>query len=173
MTVLPISFYPDPILSRICDPIEVFDESVKEMSADLIESLCAYGGLGLAAPQCGIAKQMFVCQIGKIDIMTFINPVLEREMGDELTTQEGCLSIPGVTGRIKRNDRILIKAQDITGAPFSISLINTDAIAFQHELDHLHGRTMFEVMDRIQKLGKRNSYIKKVKKWKASQKKTK
>ena len=165
-----ILLYPDPKLTTVCEPITEFDSSVDELSKLLIKTVAAAGGLGLSAPQLGILKRMFVSKVGETDIMTFVNPSIKRELGEELIVQEGCLSLPSVNGKVKRNSRIHINAQDVFGTEFQVTLIDQDAVAFQHELDHLDGVTLFEKMGRIQRLTKKNPYMKRLRRWKKSQK---
>jgi peptide deformylase len=165
-----ILFYPDKLLTTPCEPVTDFSPEVQELVDTLTKGLAESDGLGLAAPQLGILKQVFVCQIGQIDIMAFVNPRIEEWLGEEITVREGCLSLPGVDARVKRCNRIRIRAFSPLQEEFYVSFIDREAVAFQHELDHLSGITLFERMDRVQRLAKRHSYIKRVSKWTASQK---
>jgi peptide deformylase len=139
MAVLPIRTVPDPVLRQKTKHIRTIDKSVKKLMADMQETLHAEEGrVGLAAPQVGVSlRAAVICLPGEEDII-LINPEIVRKKG-ERTVTEGCLSIPGYMGQIKRAESVTAKAQDINGKEVRIKAVELLAQALEHEIDHLDG----------------------------------
>lgn len=147
MTILPITICGEPVLHRKSDPVTEFDAELRKLVADMYETCEAAPGVGLAAPQVGIGKQIFVWMYEDQDEGpargVAINPMLwvtQTPPGlpgeDEI---EGCLSFPGERFALRRSDRALLRALDIDGKPFEIEASGWFARIFQHEYDHLQG----------------------------------
>lgn len=127
----------DPILRKTSRAIEEITERIKILNEDMIETMKKAEGIGLAAPQVGILKRLFVIDIGEGPI-TFINPnILEVE--GEVEDSEGCLSFPERSAVIKRPERVVIEAIDLEGKAFQFECTGLLARAACHELDHLNG----------------------------------
>jgi peptide deformylase len=126
---------PDPILRTKTTPVTLFNERLADFVSDLIESMISVDGLGLAAPQLGSTRRLFVMNIPHTSI--YINPILLGQHGEQIG-EESCLSIPNVKMQIARPSHIVIRAQDINGAKFEQSLESLAARVFMHELDHLN-----------------------------------
>jgi peptide deformylase len=139
MAVLPIRTVPDPVLRQKTKHIRTIDKSVKKLMADMQETLHAEEGrVGLAAPQVGVSlRAAVICLPGEEDII-LINPEIVRKKG-ERTVTEGCLSIPGYMGQIKRAESVTAKAQDINGKEVRTKATELLAQALEHEIDHLDG----------------------------------
>jgi peptide deformylase len=163
MTIRAILTYPDPILRRETDSVTTFDHTLKQLVDDMAQTMYDAPGVGLAAPQIGISRQVIVVDLsktkGKKDFMCLINPKIVSNEGFQID-EEGCLSIPDLTSKVKRFKRIVVSYQDIDGKPAEISAEDRFAVVLQHEIDHLHG-ILF--IDHISSL-KRQLYKKKVKK---------
>ncbi len=134
----------DPILRTRAEEIQEIDGALQTLIDDMAETMYAAKGLGLAANQIGIPKRLFVLDISQREekapsgLLVFINPeILEAE--GEVYEEEGCLSIPGYSAKIKRHARVLVKALDREGRPFELECEGLAARAIQHELDHLNG----------------------------------
>lgn len=143
MALKPIVVYGDPVLREKAKEIEDFDRETKDLVADLIATLKDAGGLGLAAPQIGVAKRIFIIDLTSIDltesIKVFINPKITATSSDDVVMEEGCLSFPGIFQRIQRPEIVKVTAYDIEGKEFTLEATGMLARAIQHENDHLDG----------------------------------
>jgi peptide deformylase len=151
---LKIRIYGDPVLREKSTPVEKFDEDLKETIKKMAELMYKVKGLGLAANQVGIPKRFFIMDIkqkeGTPELEVYINPeILNAEGYTEY--EEGCLSIPGYYAKVERYAKLYIRAYDLEGKPFEKELTGLQAIAFQHEYDHIEG-ILF--VDRISPLKK-------------------
>lgn len=143
MTVRPILVYPDPRLRQIAEPVAEVTEEIKALVDDMAETMYAAPGVGLAAPQIGVAKRIFVVDTSVNDdeparLMVFINPRFVEKDG-ETSWEEGCLSFPDVHEEIPRAARVVVQALDREGMPFEVEAEGLPAVALQHEYDHLDG----------------------------------
>lgn len=138
MAVKKVVFYPGKVLREKCTDIEDFtSEEFLALMQDLADTLAAYGAIGLAAPQIGVPRRVFVTNVDG-QIHYFINPKIIRKEGS-ITTKEGCLSFPDVFERVERSAEVTIGAIDVDGREFRCELDGIDAVAAQHEYDHLEG----------------------------------
>jgi peptide deformylase len=142
--VYPIVRLFDPVLEREADAVKEFDTpELHKLIEDMFESMYVAKGVGLAAPQIGISKKIAVidCSAGERpeEKLVLINPKILKIEGKQ-TGEEGCLSIPGFREQVTRGKRVTVKAQDIRGEWFEKSGEDLLARAFQHEIDHLHGK---------------------------------
>jgi len=132
----------DEILRKVCKPVKEVTPKIIETLEDMVETMHAEFGVGLAAPQVGIMRRMFVAQPDPEDestIFYMINPEI-IEMSDNLVEgDEGCLSVPDYVGKVKRADYIKMKATDIDGEEYEYEFYDFDARVMQHEYDHLDG----------------------------------
>jgi peptide deformylase len=140
---LEILKYPDPRLKEISRPVSVFDDPLRQILDAMAETMYSANGVGLAAPQVGELKRMFVIDIGAQDenhrrIYEFINPKLSKGEG-RTAFEEGCLSVPGISEEVTRKAKILVEYQDRFGHPRSLNAEALLAVAIQHENDHLDG----------------------------------
>lgn len=142
MAILPIRIYPDPVLRVRCREIEEFDGELEKLAADMVETMHAAPGIGLAAPQVGIDTRLAVVDVSvgesEKELHVLINPELVEEHG-EVVDVEGCLSIPEVTDKVTRPEKIRVRARDLTGKPFELEAEELAARAICHEIDHLNG----------------------------------
>lgn len=145
--ILEILKFPDPRLRIKCEPVKVFDGSLKKIVDDMAETMYNAPGVGLAAPQVGITKRIFIIDVSKekTDLKVFINPTILKMEG-EVCDEEGCLSIPGEYANVTRASVVEVAAQDLKGNEFLLRADGLLARAIQHELDHLNG-TLF--LDRL------------------------
>jgi len=142
MAILPIRVYPDPVLRVRCLEVEVFGAELKKLAAELVETMHAAPGIGLAAPQVGVELRLAVVDVtageSKDAVHIFVNPEIVDSAGQE-TDEEGCLSIPGITEKVNRPAAIEVKAMDLDGNPFETGADGLFARAICHEVDHLDG----------------------------------
>ena len=140
--IYPIVKFPDPILQRASAPVTEFDDDLRKLVADMFESMYAAQGIGLAAPQIGIAKRLTVIDLSNQkepkDKIVLINPEITLQEGKQLE-EEGCLSLPEIREKVRRSARVIVKAQDEFGEWKEYEGTELLARAFQHEIDHLNG----------------------------------
>ena len=127
----------DPVLRKICRSVISFDEKLATLIDDMLDTMYEANGVGLAAPQVGILRRICVIDVGNGPI-ELVNPAIISEEGVQIG-DEGCLSIPGQSGLVKRPLRVKVKAQDRNGKTFEVSGEGLLARAFCHEIDHLNG----------------------------------
>ena len=143
MAVWPIRKYGDPILRKKATKVEAFDASLQQIAADMIETMQAAKGIGLAANQIGLSQSLCVVDVGLVTEgappQAFVNPVIVKEMGKETAYEEGCLSIPDINEDVMRKERVLVRYQDLTGVPQEQECDGTLARVLLHEVDHLNG----------------------------------
>jgi peptide deformylase len=140
MAVLPIRTLPDPVLRRKTRRVTTIDKSVKKLVADMLETLHAdEGRVGLAAPQVGVSLRVTVIGLPEEDDIILINPEIVRRKGERLVS-EGCLSVPGYYGELKRAEAVTAKGLDISGKPVRVRAEGLLAQALEHEIDHLDGK---------------------------------
>jgi peptide deformylase len=149
MSVLYINKKGDECLTKRCHEVTKFDRRLKLLVRDMKDTLEDAGGVGLAAPQVGIIRRVFVVNMDG-EVKEFINPEIIERRGEQ-TPVEGCLSVPGVWGRVKRPAYVKIRAFDCEGKPFEAEGEGLIAEAFEHENDHLDGKLfdslIFEFVD--------------------------
>ena len=139
----------DPALHKVCKKVENFDSKLFKLLDDMRDTLIESGGVGLAAPQVGILRRVVLVDVGMEDneIVEFINPEMLETDGEQYGP-EGCLSVPGKYGLVKRPMYAKVRAQDRNGEWFEAEGEELIARCFCHELDHLDGIVYTEVMDR-------------------------
>ena len=143
MSFLGIRHYGDPILRQKALPQKSFDDSLKKQAEDMIETMQAMDGIGLAANQVGFSNAICVVDIGIIEEgvlpEAFVNPEILEEMGDTVSMDEGCLSIPDITDDVKRKEKIRIRFQNLDGKEYNEEYSGMLARVLMHEVDHLNG----------------------------------
>ncbi|MDR2493214.1 MAG: peptide deformylase [Coriobacteriales bacterium] len=158
---------PDPVLREKCEPVELTEiPKLRSTARQMAKVMYKNRGCGLAAPQVGITKRIIVVDCTPEvegeplpqNPSFYINPVITRAWGGESESEEGCLSIPGISVVIKRHNNIVVEALDLDGQPFTVEAEGFHARALQHELDHLDGKTMFEHLDPIDRINAFKAY---------------
>lgn len=157
MAVLEILHHPDPRLREVAQPVTEFDDALQQFIDDLFETMYAAPGVGLAATQVGDTRRVAVldCSEEKTDQMVIINPEIIAA-DDPQVMEEGCLSVPGFSEKIQRNNHIRFRALDRKGEPYEMEAEGLLAQCIQHELDHLDGKLYIDKLsslkrDRIRK----------------------
>lgn len=151
---LEIVKYGDPILTKRADEVTEFDQKLQKLVDEMFSIMYGAPGVGLAAPQVGILKRLFVmdCSSGKNkkQKLVLINPVIELEEGEQIGS-EGCLSFPGVSLEIKRPQRLVVRAHDLDGTEFKLDVMNLEARCVSHETDHLDGELFINYLSPLKK----------------------
>jgi len=153
MAILPIRAVPDPILRQKSKRVRVIDGSIQRLIGNMIETMHSSGGVGLAAPQVGAPLRVIVIGIPEGEDITLINPEIVRRTGERLVT-EGCLSIPGYFGEVKRAQSVRVKGRDLSGKEIRIKAEELLAQALEHEIDHLNGVLYIDHLESPDKLYK-------------------
>ncbi|OAN78461.1 peptide deformylase [Sulfitobacter sp. EhC04] len=151
MSILPILKWPDARLTETCAPVAGITPEIEMLAADMLETMYAAPGRGLAGPQVGAMLRLFVMDVGwkegKPDPLVCINPMLQEVGEDRADNEEGCLSIPGVTAIVNRPSRVQMVWTGLNGGRFVQSFEGFAAVCAQHELDHLDGVVTFDHLD--------------------------
>ncbi len=143
--ILPIVTEPSPILYQVCQPITDITPEIRQLAQNMRETMHNAEGVGLAAPQVGQSVALCVIEMrgetraDDIPFMALVNPRVTWSGGSITVLDEGCLSIPGVQGPVKRPDRVRVKAKDLDGNELRIEAQGFLARVLQHEIDHLNG----------------------------------
>ncbi len=139
----------DDVLRKICRPVENFDERLSILLNDMADTMYEADGVGLAAPQVGIRKRVFVVDIGE-GIFEFVNPEIIMTSGNQ-SGQEGCLSCPNLWGIVERPDYVKIRAYNRHGEQFELEAADFFARAILHENDHLDGKLFKDIAKELTK----------------------
>jgi len=152
MTILSILHFPDPRLRQQTKPVTVFDDELKTFKDDMLDTMYAAPGIGLAAIQVNKLKSMMVIDISetKNDPRCFVNPALLEHDG-LIKTDEGCLSVPAIYEPVNRYERIKVKAQDECGEWFELEADGLLSVCIQHEMDHLKGKLFVDYLTEMKR----------------------
>lgn len=152
MALLQILEFPDPRLRTKAQPVTVFDQSLLELVDNMFETMYAAPGIGLAATQVNVHKQLLVLDVSeeKNQPLVLVNPKIVTSEGSQ-TYQEGCLSVPGIFADVERADRIAVEAQDRNGLPLRFDADGLLAICIQHEMDHLVGKLFVDYLSPLKR----------------------
>jgi len=150
MAVLNILRYPDARLHKSAAPVTEFGESVKRLVADLAETMYGAPGIGLAATQVDVHKQVIVIDVSerRDSLVVLINPEILDASGVS-DIEEGCLSVPGIYETLERAERVKVRACDANGNPFTLEAQGLLAVCIQHEMDHLKGKVFVESLSHL------------------------
>ena len=164
MAKRPIILLPDPVLRRVADPISTIDDEVRRLADDMLETMYAAPGVGLAAPQVAVSRRLIVLDVSEKDDekkpYVMINPEIVRRSEEPNVHEEGCLSIPDVRVEIERPAEIVVQFLDRNGKQQELAADDLLATCIQHEIDHLDGRLLIDYMSRL----KREMVVKRFKK---------
>ena len=150
MAAYQIRVFGDPVLTERASEVSDIDGRLAQLATDMVETMHVARGLGLAAPQVGVQKRLFVYQLEDHEPVTVINPTIVETSG-EWEYDEGCLSIPGLFFPIVRPKEIHLTGFDLDGQELSIEADELEARALQHEMDHLDGRLLLSVLTKDQR----------------------
>ena len=151
MAISPIRTMPDPVLRQKSRRVKNIDGSIHRLVDDMLESMHAASGVGLAAPQVGITMRVVVIQLPEEEEIVLINPQIVRRTG-EIVGVEGCLSIPGYFADVQRAAKVTVKALDRDGKETRLKGEDLLARVMQHEIDHLNGVLYIDHLDSLDEL---------------------
>lgn len=150
MALLPILRYPDPRLHKKAAPVSTVDASIRQLAADMAETMYAAPGIGLAATQVDRHIRLIIIDVteNKSRLQVFINPEIIHKSGD-CESEEGCLSVPGIYESVTRAEEVTVKAMDLDGKTFELTADGLLAVCIQHEIDHLNGKVFVNYLSRL------------------------
>ena len=150
MAILAIIHYPDPRLHKVAAPVAIVDESVRRLAKDMAETMYAAPGVGLAATQVDVRKQVIVIDVSETldQLLVFINPKIVEARG-RAECEEGCLSVPGIFENVTRSEWVKVQALGMDGQPFELQSDGLLAVCIQHEIDHLKGKVFVEYLSQL------------------------
>ena len=153
MALLSIVQFPDERLAKVAQPDTVFDAKLKQLAADMAETMYAAPGVGLAATQVGEMIRMVVIDItdDKNDLRVLVNPEIVASSEDTVVCEEGCLSLPGLYEKVSRPSHVTVKAQDLDGNTVEFECDELLSVCVQHEIDHLNGKVFIDHLSQLKK----------------------
>lgn len=153
MALLPILSFPDPRLRTIAKPVDEVTDAIRQLAADMFETMYEAPGIGLAATQVDQHIQLIVMDLSetKDQPMVFINPKVTPLTEDTLPYEEGCLSVPQIYDKVERPSRVKINAIGLDGQPFELEADELLAVCIQHEMDHLSGKLFVDYLSPLKR----------------------
>ncbi|MBS1161700.1 MAG: peptide deformylase [Proteobacteria bacterium] len=150
MALLPILRFPDVRLKKVAAPIKNIDDGIRKLVADMAETMYEAPGIGLAATQVDVHKQLVVIDISeeRNELRVFINPRIEQSEGLQ-EGEEGCLSVPGIYEKVERAERVTVRYLDLDGTQQSLTTDGLLAVCIQHEIDHLQGHVFVDHLSQL------------------------
>jgi peptide deformylase len=150
MPKLAILQYPDERLHTVAAPVREVNDEIRTLARDMAETMYAAPGIGLAATQVNVHLQLIVMDLSEArdQLLVLINPEITAAAGEQ-ECEEGCLSVPGIYEKVKRAERITVKALNVEGKAFTLDAEGLLAVCIQHEMDHLKGRVFVEKLSRL------------------------
>lgn len=161
MALLHILRFPDERLRTVAKPVTVFDAELRQLVADMAETMYEAPGVGLAATQVNVHKRLVVIDVSedKSGLLVLINPVIESLSGMQ-TYEEGCLSVPGIYDKVDRPAEVLVRYQDLDGKEQVLETGDLLAICIQHEIDHLNGKVFVDHLSQLKQTRIKNKLAK-------------
>lgn len=150
MSLLPVRVLGDPVLRRRADEIAEVTDEVRRLVGDMYETMYAARGIGLAAPQVGVAQRLFITDVDGAKYV-MINPELVSAEGDIEVEEEGCLSIPDILGDVPRPARVVMRGTNLEGEQYAVEATGLLGRCLLHELDHLNGRLFIDYLSFLKK----------------------
>lgn len=153
MARLPILRYPDPRLHTVARPVAAVDDRIRTLAADMLETMYAESGVGLAATQVDVHERLIVMDTSdsRDRPLVLVNPEIVWTSPERALTEEGCLSVPQVYDKVERHARVKVRALDRDGQPFELDAEGLSAVCVQHEMDHLRGKVFVEYLSLLKR----------------------
>lgn len=163
MALLPILRYPDPRLHTVARPVAAVDARIRQLVDDMLETMYAADGVGLAATQVDVHERLLVLDTSdQHDTpLVFINPEIIKRSDELVLAEEGCLSVPQIYDRVERPARVTVRALGRDGKPFEFDAEGLSAVCVQHEMDHLMGKVFVEYLSPLKRDRIRTKMLKK------------
>lgn len=153
MALLTILRYPDPRLHTVARPVAVVDDRIRCLAEDMLETMYAADGVGLAATQVDVHERLLVMDTSpdRNQPLVLINPEIVQASAERATAEEGCLSVPQIFDKVERPARVTVRALNRDGQPFELQAEGLTAVCVQHEMDHLLGKVFVEYLSPLKR----------------------
>lgn len=151
MAIRPIVKFPDARLRIVAEPVTAFDDELKRLADDLLDTLRAAPGIGITAPHIGVPSRVVVLELTSGDVRTYVNPVIEWTSDEIARHDEGSVSMPGAIEEIERPARVRVSYQDLSGVPHIEEADGLRAVCHQHEIDQLEGIFWLQRLSRLKR----------------------
>ncbi|MFG1296566.1 peptide deformylase [Xanthobacter variabilis] len=152
MSVRPIVKFPDPSLRAVAEPVTVFDDALRQLATDLLDTMRAAPGIGITAPHIGVAKRVVVLELSAEDgVRTYVNPRILWASDERARHPEGSVSMPGVVDEVERAARVRVAYQDLDGVEQEEEADGLLAVCHQHEIDQLDGIFWLQRLSRLKR----------------------
>lgn len=163
MALLPILRYPDPRLHTVAKPVKEVDARIRRLVDDMLETMHAAEGVGLAATQVDVHERVIVIDVSDAhdDPQVLINPEIVERSEETVFSDEGCLSVPTFYEKVRRNARVKVRALGRNGEPYEFEADGLLSVCVQHEMDHLMGKVFVEYLSPLKRERIRNKLLKK------------
>ncbi len=163
MARLPILRYPDPRLHKVAQPVAVVDDRIRQLVDDMIETMYASDGVGLAATQVDVHERVIVMDTSEQhdQPVVLINPEIVARSDEMILWEEGCLSVPQTYDKVERHARVTVRALNRDGEPFDLEGSELTAVCIQHEMDHLMGKVFVEYLSLLKRTRIKTKMLKK------------
>jgi peptide deformylase len=163
MALLPILRYPDPRLHTVAKPVAQVDERIRTLAADMLQTMYASDGVGLAATQVDVHERLLVMDTSekRDQPLVLINPEVVWASPEMAVAEEGCLSVPQIYDKVERHARVKVRALNRDGEPFELDAEGLSAVCVQHEMDHLQGKVFVEYLSSLKRDRIRTKMLKK------------
>jgi peptide deformylase len=150
MAILPILRYPDPRLHKVAAPVHVVDDDIRKLVRNMAETMYAAPGVGLAATQVDVHKQVIVIDVSEAhdELLVLVDPKILDSRG-RADCEEGCLSVPGIFEKVIRAEWVKVRALDVNGKTFELEADGLLSVCIQHEVDHLKGKVFVEYLSQL------------------------
>ncbi len=164
MALRPILRYPDPRLHTVAKPVAQVDERIRRLADDLLETMYAADGVGLAATQVDVHERVLVMDTSESRDRprVLINPELIAKSDEMAISSEGCLSVPEIYDKVERHARVTVRAVGRDGEPFEFNAEGLESVCVQHEMDHLEGHVFVEYLSRLKRDRIKQKMLKKI-----------
>jgi peptide deformylase len=163
MAALTILRYPDPLLHTVAKPVAQVDARIQQLAADMVQTMYANDGVGLAATQVDVHERLIVMDTSETHDrpLVLINPEIVVRSQEMAVSEEGCLSVPSIYDKVERHARVTVRALDRDGQPFEMEAEGLSAVCVQHEMDHLRGKVFVEYLSGLKRDRIRTKMLKK------------
>ena len=150
MALLPILRFPDPRLRKVAAPVTNVDDGIRRLAQDMAETMYEAPGIGLAATQVDVHRQVIVIDVSeeKNDLLILINPEIVARDGEQVG-EEGCLSVPGIYDKVERAEHVTVRYLDLEGVERTLDAEGLLAVCIQHEMDHLRGKVFVDHLSQL------------------------
>lgn len=163
MALLPILRYPDPRLHTVAKPVQTVDERIRQLADDMLETMRASDGVGLAATQVDVHERVIVMDTSETHDQprVLINPEIIERSAEMMVGDEGCLSVPSIYDKVERHARVKVRALGRDGQPYEFEAEGLTAVCVQHEMDHLMGKVFVEYLSPLKRNRIKSKLLKK------------